>query len=153
MQRVGNLSVCPLLPNPVIKRHKAPPLEQTPNTCETKVYGGLRRGPYVTANLVIGAIALIIVYFTGLNAPIPLLATLAAGTYVMALRFHNQGASGLWVLGSFIPIVNLYVSARALALPEGYEDHRQLDGLAKVTIGSYALIALLIFAATFLPKF
>ena len=50
-------------------------------------------------------------------------------------RLKNLGHSGWWVLGLFVPILNIVVSVRMLAAPEGYADHKTLDGPGKVIIG------------------
>ena len=68
------------------------------------------------------------------------------------LRFRNQGSSGLWALGMFVPILNIYTGLRAMAFPEGYADHRTLDTPAKILIGVWlAFFVLGIGAAILLP--
>jgi uncharacterized membrane protein YhaH (DUF805 family) len=47
-------------------------------------------------------------------------------------RFRNTGASGFLWLFSLIPILNLWVSYRILACPEGYDSHKTLDLPGKI---------------------
>ena len=70
----------------------------------------------------------------GLIGLVVLIAACPAALYAVALRFRNQGATGWWALGLFVPLVNVYVVIRALAFPEGYADHRTLDVPGKVLV-------------------
>ena len=57
---------------------------------------------------------------------------------------------GLWVLGMFVPLLNIIVAVRCVAAPEGYADHKTLDTTGKIIVGIViALIALLILAVSF----
>ena len=94
----------------------------------SREYGGLRRAPFFGWSM--GLMAL---YMVGVFAL--LLGLCAASIWIHVLRFRNQGSSGLWALGVFVPIFGIYASLRALAFPEGYEDHRSLDTPAKLLIG------------------
>ena len=104
----------------------------------SREYGGLRRAPFFG-----WSIGLMAVYMVGLLAVegspggifALLLGLCAASIWIHVLRFRNQGSSGLWALGVFVPIFGIYASLRALAFPEGYEDHRSLDTPAKLLIG------------------
>lgn len=44
-------------------------------------------------------------------------------------RLSNLGMSRWWFLGSFVPLLNIWVGFRALCCPAGYEYHRKMDGL------------------------
>lgn len=71
-------------------------------------------------------------------APVALLlalATLGVMIYLIVQRLKNLGYGGLWVLGIFVPILNLIVLVRCLAGPEGYADHKTLDTAGKVIVG------------------
>ncbi len=68
-------------------------------------------------------------------AVLPLLSGIAALVlfgfviYVWLLRFTNLGMSRWWILGAFVPLLNLWVGYRTLCCPAGYEYHRKLDGI------------------------
>ena len=47
-------------------------------------------------------------------------------------RFRNLGMSGWWVLGLFVPLLNLWLTYRCLACPAGYAGVKRLDGIGKV---------------------
>ena len=49
--------------------------------------------------------------------------------YVWLLRFQNLGMSRWWILGAFVPLLNLWLGYRTLCCPAGYEYHRKLDGI------------------------
>jgi len=55
--------------------------------------------------------------------------------WVTAKRLQNQGYSGWWVLGLIVPILNIAVSVKCIAAPEGYADHKTLDTSGKVVVG------------------
>lgn len=74
--------------------------------------------------------------------------------YISVLRFRNQGASGWWSLGLFVPIFNFYVGIRALAYQEGYCEQGRLDRTGKVIVYLYVgSVLLVVAAAIFLPMF
>ena len=52
-----------------------------------------------------------------------------------AKRLQNQGHSGWWVLGLIVPILNIAVSVKCIAAPEGYADHKTLDTSGKIVVG------------------
>jgi len=131
----------------------------------TKVYGGLRRLPYF-AYLFGGYILALLLTFGlgqalgGTAAPgagatlfiaLPLLAYQILSIWVTAKRLQNQGYSGWWVLGLIVPLLNIAVSAKCIAAPEGYADHKTLDTAGKVIIGLIlATIVVTIAAIAFL---
>jgi len=55
--------------------------------------------------------------------------------WVTAKRLQNQGHSGWWVLGLIVPILNIAVSVKCIAAPEGYADHKTMDTSGKVVVG------------------
>ncbi len=52
---------------------------------------------------------------------------LVAMIWVDIARFNNLGMSGWWILGLFVPFLNIWLKWRQFACPEGYANHRQLD--------------------------
>ncbi len=52
-------------------------------------------------------------------------------------RIKNLGYRDLWVLGIFVPILNVVIAGRCLACPEGYADHRTLDTTGKIVAVIY----------------
>ena len=111
----------------------------------SRSYNGLRRLPFFGWTLL-----LTLVYSFGvvLSAEAPAIGL--ACLYLYVLRFRNQGSTGLWALGMFVPLLNLYTGLRALAFPEGYADHRTLDTPAKVLIGVWLMSLVLGVAAAIL---
>jgi len=101
-------------------------------------YGGLRRLPYflismaVQIGISIGAAMLVPSMASGSGmspvvAGVLVLLTLVVALYLTALRFRNQGASPWWALAMLVPILNIYVTIRAIAFPEGYVDTGKID--------------------------
>lgn len=43
-------------------------------------------------------------------------------------RLTNLGMSKLWIIGYFIPLINLWVWYRSFACPAGYAKHKKMDG-------------------------
>ena len=120
-------------------------------------YGGIRRGAYflwsfaLTAFYYIGIFAVAAADMAVIVVPLAV-AVLIGSMYLLVQRFKNQGASPWWAAGVFVPLLNLYVTVRALAYPEGYADHRTLDGAGKTIVGLFLGVALLgIAAAIMLP--
>ena len=118
-------------------------------------YSGLRRLPFFGCS-----VGLTVLYMVGLmlGGQEPTIALISVGLvlvgsiYLYVLRFRNQDSSGLWALGMFVPILNIYTGLRAMAFPEGYADHRTLDTPAKILIGVWlAFFVLGIGAAILLP--
>lgn len=62
--------------------------------------------------------------------------------FVGVQRFRNQGASGWWVLGYLVPFLNVYVSVRAFAYPEGYVAEGRLDRTGKIIATIYLVIVI-----------
>ena len=44
-------------------------------------------------------------------------------------RLMNVGMSGLWFIGNFIPLLNIWIGYRSFACPAGYAYHKKLDGI------------------------
>ena len=119
----------------------------------SRSYAGLRRLPFFGWSVLLS-----IIYMAGIMASteVPMLALVCVGVmligslYLYVLRFRNQGSSGFWALGMFVPLLNLYTGLRAIAFPEGYADHRTLDTPAKILIGLWLAAFLLGIAAAIL---
>lgn len=129
-------------------------MSESVGTAEAQTsYPGLRRLPYVLYGIGL-TVALVVIGILDSSAyPFPLfvlVAYLLGCLYLLYQRFRNQGVSGWWSLGIFIPLVNVYISLRAAAYPEGYAAHKRFDMAAKVIIGlTLALIALLLITFIF----
>ena len=71
--------------------------------------------------------------------------------YFSLMRLVNLGMSRWWFLGSFVPLLNLWVGYRCFACPAGYAVHKKLDGagifLAIIYWLMIALVLLVIAAA------
>ena len=51
---------------------------------------------------------------------------------VVLQRFRNLGMTRAWFLGLLLPIVNWWLGYRLVACPEGYADHKKMDGIGWV---------------------
>lgn len=60
---------------------------------------------------------------------IAVLAVFIVIVFIWLQRFQNLGMSRWWILGNFVPILNLWLGYRAMCCPAGYEYHRKLDGI------------------------
>ncbi len=49
--------------------------------------------------------------------------------YFAVRRLINLGMSGWWIIGSFVPFLNVWVNYRCFACPGGYAYHKKLDGV------------------------
>ena len=122
----------------------------------TREYGGIRRLPYfgygfllnigvqVIQSIAVAAEAPGVVLLT---LPISLIGAMALGYQ----RCLNIGMNPWWCLGLIVPLLNIFVGLRCIAYPEGYEDHKTLDTPAKVIIGLFIgmfvlIILLVVFA-------
>lgn len=119
-----------------------------------KDYPGLRRLPYFGWYLIVQVIYIAAVF--AFPEPAALVAVvlfmLAASIYLLVQRLRNTGANGWWAAAMFVPLLNIYIGIKALAFPEGYDDHKQLDGPAKIIIGLVVgLMVLGIVAAVMVP--
>lgn len=107
------------------------------NTARDGVYPGMRRVPYFG-----WSVGIQLVYYAALTTvdenPAMILPALAimigASMYLLVQRLRNTGSSAWWAALILVPLVNIYVGLKALAFPEGYDDHKKLDGAAKVVI-------------------
>jgi uncharacterized membrane protein YhaH (DUF805 family) len=103
-------------------------------------YGGIRRLPYFGYTFANGFVSKILSVAAGAAgiaeaAILIALISLVLTILISVKRLKNLGHSGWWVLGLIVPILNIVVSLRMLAAPEGYADHKTLDGPGKVIIG------------------
>ena len=67
-----------------------------------------------------------------ITAFVPLVAMLVlvvAVLYFAVRRLINLGMSGWWIIGSFVPFLNVWVNYRCFACPGGYAYHKKLDGV------------------------
>ncbi len=48
--------------------------------------------------------------------------------YFILMRLVNLGMSRWWILGSLVPLLNVWVGYRCFACPGGYAFHKKLDG-------------------------
>ena len=73
------------------------------------------------------------------------LGVMAGSFYTAYQRVKNLGMSGLALLWTLVPIMNMWIGWRMFACPAGYEDHRTLDTAGKVISGIViGLVALMI---------
>lgn len=63
--------------------------------------------------------------------------------YLAAQRLINIGSSGWWAACLLLPVFSLYISARCLCCPPGYDKHGKLDTAGIVMITLFALFVLL----------
>ena len=112
-------------------------------------YGGIGRAAYFGLGFLVNVlIQLVQTAAVAANSSALIIGTLPfaiVGACALAWqRCKNIGMNPWWGLGIMIPILNIFVGLRCLAYPEGYEDHKTLDGAAKVIIGLF--LALFLFA-------
>lgn len=105
-----------------------------------RTYGGIRRLPYFgysVANSLISNVLSFAVAAGGIAEAALGIAILSfvVTIFVGVKRLENLGYSGWWILGLLVPLLNILVAMRMLAAPEGYADHKTLDGPAKAIIG------------------
>lgn len=63
--------------------------------------------------------------------------------HVSIQRFANLGMSRWWILGNFVPILNIWLGYRTIACPAGYAYHKKLDGIGIFLAIIYWLLVLL----------
>jgi uncharacterized membrane protein YhaH (DUF805 family) len=120
----------------------APQFASDPAVLNTdQSYGGITRLPYFLITVVATSVGGVLV---GISSDDPTQVENRArivGLVIQLLiafpRLKNLGYSGWWALGLFVPILNLLVGLRCLAAPEGYADHKTLDGPGKVIVGLF----------------
>jgi hypothetical protein len=71
----------------------------------------------------------------------------------LLMRFRNLGMNRAWFFGLFAPILNLWIGFRIFACPEGYAEHRKLDGIGWILAFIYWVSVLLAAAATVFVAF
>ncbi len=135
----------------------AAPTADISGTTVRGTYPGFRRLPYFLAS-----IGLQVVYLIGIAAfaasesvaalGAVVLVMLAGAIYIGIQRLKNIGDNPFWILGIIVPLLNLYVGVRMLAMPEGYADHKTMDTAAKWILGIFVgLFVVGIAAAVILP--
>ncbi len=111
-------------------------------------YEGIRRLPYFGYSVGVQVLLYVGLFLVGESGfPLLMAVSVAAGVWLAVMRLKNTGWSGWWVLGMFVPLLNFYVSIRALAFPEGYSDHKTLDTPAKILIGLFVAFFVLVIGA------
>lgn len=122
-------------------------------------YGGIRRLPYFGYSFLVNIVTQVMQGLAvtsdmaGLAyAAIPI--SVVAAICLAWQRCKNIGMNPWWCLGIIVPLVNIFVGLRCTAYPEGYEDHKTLDGPAKIIIGLFVgAIVLTIIAVVALVAF
>ncbi len=116
-------------------------------------YEGIRRLPYFGYSMGAQLLFFLLLFVVGEAGSLFLtVAAVVVAMWLAVMRLKNTGWSGWWVLGMFVPLLNVYVGIRALAFPEGYSDHKTLDTPAKVIIALFVgFLVLGIGAAIILP--
>ena len=130
-------------------------VKQKPTSFPKGEYGGLGRLNYFLISFGFGIVNNLIQYFGAENGmPELVIATgvigLIVGIPLMVLRLKNLGYSGWWVLAMIVPFLNILVAVRIMACPEGYADHQKLDQAAKIIIGLFLGLIVLIFGLAIL---
>lgn len=120
-------------------------------------YPGMRRLPYFGWSLVIQFVYYALLAMSGESMAMIMLALAAVmggSTYLLVQRLRNTGSNGWWAALILVPLVNIYIGLKALAFPEGYDDHKQLDTPAKVIMTLFlGFIVLGVVAAIAIPAF
>jgi hypothetical protein len=127
---------------------------------EAKIYGGLRRLPYVLA---IFGVQLVMFFVGGtlINddqpreslARIIMVSNLIQVVLMVGasmLRAKNMGFNAAWGLTIFVPLYNLLAFLRLLTCPEGYADSRKYDRAGTVAATLYCLLLLAFIVMLFL---
>ena len=114
---------------------------------------GIRRLQYFGYSMGVQVLFYLGLFLVGESGGLFLMAALVgASVWLVVMRLKNTGWSGWWVLGMFVPILNIYVGLRALAFPEGYSENKTLDTPAKILIGLFiGFMVLGIAAAVLIP--
>lgn len=122
---------------------------------EMRDYGGIGRLQYFGFSVLLSIITNVL-QFAIVSADLPavgiVLGLLGLGGSIVLIvqRLKNLGYSGWWAFGFIVPILNILVGLRCLAAPEGYADHKTLDGPAKVILGIFVGVIVLAIAAAIL---
>jgi uncharacterized membrane protein YhaH (DUF805 family) len=125
-----------------------PQLADTPDPYESGVteddgrfgqnleWPGFGRGLYFILSILLGVVS---GFVTPLLAPFAkgyeqFLIAIPIAVFIVAIwlavkRLMNLGMSGWWFLGSFVPLLNFWVSYRICVCPPGYAYHKKLDGI------------------------
>ncbi len=111
-------------------------------------YGGIRRLPYFGYSFLVNIVTQGMQALAAANDMVPLAyaaipVSVAGALYLTYQRCKNIGMNPWWCLGIIVPLVNIFVGLRCTAYPEGYEDHKTLDGPAKIIIGIFVAAIIL----------
>jgi len=115
-------------------------------------YGGIRRLPYFGYSILLNIIAQVLQAVGAANDATALvllsIPIALGGMFVLAYqRCKNIGMNPWWCLGMIVPLLNIFVGLRCTAYPEGYEDHKTLDGPAKIILGLFVGVIILVIVA------
>lgn len=134
----------------------APPAFDDPATevAAQRVYGGIGRLAYFGLSILVGIVGVMGNVLISLvvsqaavsqTTSIPVISMAIVGglgllnligwVTIGVLRLKNLGMNGFWVLGLFVPILNLAIAILLIAAPEGYADHKTLDTPGKLIVG------------------
>jgi uncharacterized membrane protein YhaH (DUF805 family) len=117
---------------------------------EMGTFSGFNRLQYFLFSLAIG-VANFALGALFADAPVmiavSMIAAIVASIYIVVMRLKNVGASPWWVLAFIVPLLNIYAGLMCVAFPEGYSQHKQLDGPAKIIIGLFLGVFVLGIAA------
>ncbi len=64
------------------------------------------------------------------------------GLVICVMRLVNLGMSGWWLLGNFVPFLNLWIGYRCFACPAGYAIHKKMDRTGIILAILYWLLLL-----------
>ncbi len=109
---------------------------------DSPYYGGIGRRSYFCWHLGISILGRMLLQTTlayqslGYFILLMIISTIASIVLVLH-RIKNLGYRDLWVLGIFVPILNVVITGRCLACPGGYADHRTLDTPGKIIAAIY----------------
>jgi len=110
-------------------------------------YGGIGRAAYFGLGILLNVIVQVVqAGGVAVQSPALIYATFPFAIFGgCALAWHrckNLGMNPWWAWESWYRFLNIFVGIRCLAYPEGYEDHKTLDGAAKVIIGLFLALFL-----------
>lgn len=150
------------LSDPALAEPYAPAREESSGEWMLREGGwlGARRRGYVFGTLILPWVWNFLFAFAAnplapyLGADIMRVLTLAAAfvpivfaIYFCLMRLINLGMSRWWILGNFVPVLNLWLGYRCFACPAGYAYHKKMDGVGIVLAILYWLLILLVLLA------
>ena len=89
-------------------------------------YPGMRRLPYFGWSIVIQFVYYALLVVAGESPAVVLLSlavVMSGSIYLLVQRLRNTGSNGWWAALILVPLVNIYIGIKAMAFPEGYDDH------------------------------